>query len=300
MAKDLLAWAEEIGEKAKQRRLIIENTTPSQSVIKLPYWPESTRGVPNDVLRSALFGAVKKGKKLALERHPIAAPEGLKILYTGTRLDQGDLDVWESVLHITRFHEMGQQYRFTAYSMLKVLGKTDTGKNREILHRRLLRLRSGTIEIIQDKFTYVGGLIEEIYKDEKTVEYVVILNKKLRPLFDANRFTQIDLNIRNALSGKPLAQWLHGFYASHAKPYAYSVEKLHELCGSEATRLDNYRQDLRKALNAIIEASRANGQKFSYSIQEDLVHIEKKPSDSQKRHLITKKSRTLTCKKNNH
>ena len=28
---------------------------------RLPAWPEAVRGVPNGVLRSALFGAIKKG-----------------------------------------------------------------------------------------------------------------------------------------------------------------------------------------------------------------------------------------------
>ena len=29
-----------------------------------------------------------------------------------------------------------------------------------------------------------------------------------------------------------LAQWLHGFYASHAKPFPIKIETLHRLCGS--------------------------------------------------------------------
>ncbi len=35
-------------------------------VIQLPLWPEAVRGVPNSVLRSALFGAIKRGRRAYL------------------------------------------------------------------------------------------------------------------------------------------------------------------------------------------------------------------------------------------
>lgn len=38
--------------------------------------------------------------------------------------------------------------------------------------------------------------------------------------------------MRHALDGHQLAQWLHGFYASHAKPFPIKIETLHRLCGS--------------------------------------------------------------------
>src|SRR5690348_6382936 len=50
---------------------------------QLPLWPEPTRGVPNGVLRSALFGAIKRGKRRYMERASIASLEGITILYTG-------------------------------------------------------------------------------------------------------------------------------------------------------------------------------------------------------------------------
>ena len=42
-------------------------------------------------------------------------------------------------------------------------------------------------------------------------------------------------------SGKStLAKWLHGFFATHAKPYPYKVGTLHNLCGStdKSLRID--------------------------------------------------------------
>lgn len=58
--------------------------------------------MPNGILRSALFGAIAKGKRRYIDGEKLAALDGIEISYTGQRLDQGDLDVWESVLHVMR------------------------------------------------------------------------------------------------------------------------------------------------------------------------------------------------------
>ncbi|MCP4933390.1 MAG: hypothetical protein GY927_04105, partial [bacterium] len=207
---DLGQRLEFIAERAKAAKAAYAAPEPARTaeVVQLPFWPEPVRGVPNGVLRSALFGAIRKGARRYMEQARIAALEGAEIHYTGQRLDQGDLNVWEAVLHIARLQEMGQQCRFTAYAILKLLSKTDTGKNRQTLHKRILRLRANAVEIKQGRFTYVGGLIDEAYKDDETQEYIVVLNAKLRSLFTADQFTQIDWNVRHALDGHQLAQWL--------------------------------------------------------------------------------------------
>ena len=64
-------------------------------------------------------------------------------------------------------------------------------------------------------FGYEGSLIDEVYRDKETREYVFRVNLKLRTLFELDQFTQVDWAVRRQLGGQPLAQWLHGFYASH-------------------------------------------------------------------------------------
>ncbi|KGV64505.1 plasmid replication initiator TrfA [Burkholderia pseudomallei] len=80
---------------------------------QLPLWPEPMRGVPNGVLRSALFGAIKRGKRRYMERESIACVSGVSIVYTGPRLDQSDLDVWEGALHLARVAKLGNRIDFT-------------------------------------------------------------------------------------------------------------------------------------------------------------------------------------------
>ncbi|WP_198293857.1 plasmid replication initiator TrfA [Dechloromonas agitata] len=252
-------------------------------------WADKKRGVPNGFLRSALFGAIAKGRRRYVDGEDLAAVDGVTIRYKGERLDQGDLDVWESVLHAVRLQELGSQCRVTSYALLKLMGKTDTGKNRATLHVRIERLVANALTVKQGRYTYIGGLIRFASKDEDTQEWVIELDAKLRPLFAADQFTQVEWAVRRALAGKPLAQWLHGFYSSHAKPFPMKVGTLLRLCGSES-ELRRYRQTLGDALDAVAEASAANGEDFRYEIRGDLVHVEKQAKGAQLRHLAKKAS----------
>ena len=261
---------------------------PPAKVVMLPIWPDAMRAVPNGMLRSALFGAIRRGSRRYMERERIAALEGIEIFYTGQRLDQGDLDVWETILHLARLQGLGNECRVTAYQLLKILGKTDSGKNRDILDIRLSRMKATGVDVQVGRYGYEGSLIDEVYRDKETMEYVFRLNAKLRALFEPDQFTQIDWVVRRELDGKPLAQWLHGFYASHAKPYPVSVAKLHELCGSDFDALNDFRPKLRKALDAVADACKINNQSFSYEVQNDIVHVKKEPSSAQLRHLTKK------------
>ena len=287
---DLAARVADMAERAKQKakREPLPGEPMPRNVVQLPLWPEPVRAVPNGFLRSALFGAIAKGRRRYINGEDLAAVDGVTIRYKGERLDQGDLDVWESVLHAVRLQEMGSQCRVTSYALLKLMGLTDTGKNRATLHTRIERLVANAVTVKQGRYSYMGGLIRFAAKDEETQEWVIELDEKLRPLFAADQFTQIEWGVRHALGGHQLAQWLHGFYASHAKPFPIKIETLHRLCGSEAGLLSDFAKKLRKALDAVAEACEANGEGFSYEIRGDLVHVEKKASGTQRLHLAKK------------
>ena len=290
---DLAARVADMAERAKQKakREPLPGEPMPRNVVQLPLWPEPVRAVPNGFLRSALFGAIAKGRRRYINGEDLAAVDGVTIRYKGERLDQGDLDVWESVLHAVRLQELGSQCRVTSYALLKLMGKTDTGKNRTTLHNRIERLVANAVTVKQGRYTYIGGLIRFAAKDEETQEWVIELDEKLRPLFAADQFTQVEWGVRHALDGHQLAQWLHGFYASHAKPFPLKIETLHRLCGSEAKRMTDYKVDLRRNLDAVAEASAAHGEGFSYEIRGDLVHVEKQAKGAQRRHLAKKKAK---------
>lgn len=287
---DLASRVAEIAENAKRKasRKPLPSAPLPKAVVQLPLWPEPVRAVPNGFLRSALFGAVARGRRRNIDGEDLAAIDGISIRYKGDRLDQGDLDVWESILHAARLQELGTQCRATSYALLKLMGLTDSGDNRKTLFKRIERLVACSVTVKQGRYSYSGSLISGAAKDEESQEWVIEINPKLAPLFAADQFTQIEWGVRHDLAGKPLAQWLHGFYSSHAKPYPIKIETLHRLCGSEAKDIWKFTQTLRRSLDALGEAAATHGESFRYTIQGDLVCIEKQAKGAQRRHLAKK------------
>lgn len=254
----------------------------------LPICPDSVRPVPNRFLRSALFGSPAKGRRTYLKEEPIAAVDGVSISYTGERLDQGDLDVWQSLVHSVKDQKVGTPCRITTYSLLKLMGITDNGKNRATLCQRIKRLVANALTIKTERYSYFGSLIYDAYKEEKTQEWVIQINPKMLQLFNSDQFTMIDWSVRRDLHGKPLAQWLHGFYSTHAKPYPYRVETLLKMSGSENSDRHSGKQKLVKALLALAAASCDRGQPFRFEITGGLVQVQKSGSDSQRRHIANR------------
>lgn len=274
--------------RQKAERVPLPGAPFPAEAARLPLWPQPVRAVPNGFLRSALFGAVAKGKRRYLQGELMASVDGIEIRYSGQRLDQGDLDVWVCLLHAVRLQVLGSRCRMTSYALLKLMGRSDTGKNRATLQARIERLVATALTVKQGRYSYIGSLIGFAAKDEETQGWVIELDHRLRSLFADDQFTQIEWAVRHDLGGYQLAQWLHGFYASHAKPFPLKVETLHKLCGSEMERMDHFREKLRKALGALTEASAARGVGFRHEIRGDLVHVEKDASRTQQRHLAKK------------
>jgi hypothetical protein len=216
--------------------------------------------------------------------------------YTGPRLDQGDLDVWITILHIARRKPFGEPFKTSAYELLKLQGKTDAGNNRKTLYRRLLRLASGSIELSAKRHVDVE-LIDLIRRDDLEQKLVITLDRKLYQLFGRNDFTHIDWSVRRTLNSKPLAQWLHGYLSTHAEPFPVSVDTLSLMAGSLDASAASREQNLRRALDMLQHASDLHGQPFSYEICGGNVHVTRTPSSSQSRHLAKKTSRPESKKK---
>ena len=282
MAGQLARWQARGAALADQK----EPRGPAQ-VIQLPLWPEATRGAPNAVLRGALFAAVHKDRPY-LEGALLAAQDGVTVRFTGKQLDQADLDVWEQVLHLARTQALGSRCSFTAHSFLKALGRQTGKSDHKWLATALDRLSATSVGITSGRLTYFGSLIEEGMRDEETGKYVVVINPKLARFYGRSQWTQLDWDQRQRLRGKPLALWLHGFYASHARPYPLSVEYLHKLSGSQTRQLRKFKQNLTQALREI----EAIGAIAAFEIRDNLVRVQTVPSRSQQRHLTARRLST--------
>lgn len=254
-------------------------------VLQLPLWPDARRGVPNSILRGALFAAIQGKDRQYLKGEFLAAQQGIEIRFTGMQLDQSDLDVWEQAVHLARQHPLGTQCHFTTHGFLQALGRPTGGDHHEWLKDVFRRLGGCFIEITQNRLTYGGSLLEFL-RDEEHGRYVLSLNPKIMALYTAG-WTATDWQQRQQLRRKPLALWLHGFYSSHAAPYPLSVDYLHKLSGSRTKAMWKFKQNLIQAHREL----EAVGAIKSFEIQDGLVLVENVPSGSQQRHLRKSKSR---------
>jgi hypothetical protein len=242
---DLLAKAVKASPEAPQE--LLES--------QLPLWPASTRGVPNAILRSALFGVIQRGKRRYQEGVELASIGDIKIIYTGPRLDQGDLDVWEQCLSLARSEGLGEKIQFTANDFLRSIGR-GVGRTQHVwLKKALTRLSGSVVEIEDGDRAYFGTLLNGGGRDESSGRYVIEINLKIKALYGHTAWTQIQWDERHRLN-KHLAQWLHGFYSTHKQPFPIKVETIHKLCGSETKNLIRFKQALKAALK---ELSRVTG-----------------------------------------
>ena len=108
------------------------------------------------------------------------------------------------------------------------------------------------------------------------------MNPKIIELYGLDGWSSVEFGQRMALKKRPLAQWLHGYYSSHAKPFPVKIETLHRLCGSQNASLKGFKQDLKLALEKLQEVT-----SWIWTIDDsDLVHLSKVPTASQSRHLF--------------
>lgn len=291
-----IEWAKERAEAAKKRLEAEAKAAkyPAKKAdlarkddqqIKLELWPEATRGVPNAILRGALFG-ISRERKVHKRRTLVAAVEGYEIRFKGETFNQTDLDTLEAMLHLAMPHPLGKKVEFTVHSFLQALGRKTSGQQHEQFKEQIARLIGGVVEITDLKtcITFMGTLVHKAYRDEKTGRYVVIFDKDMFALYESG-YTLIDWQQRMALGQNNLAKWLHGFYGSHAAPFAYKVATLLNLCGSTTTHKE-FKRNLKQSLDALVTA----GAIQSWRIDDaDLVHIKRTPAPAQVRHLTKKK-----------
>jgi len=90
---------EALAELAKEREEI--------EAVQLPLWPEPRRGTPNSFIRSSLFAAIQSKDRTFIKEKVLGSQKGITVKYTGEQLNQEDLTVWETLVHIARQQPLG-------------------------------------------------------------------------------------------------------------------------------------------------------------------------------------------------
>lgn len=275
-------------EKAAQDEVMQERIhRENNNLVKLDLWANCQRGVPNSILRGSLFAATQNKNARYCEQELLHESDSIKVVYTGKRLTQTDLDVWECALHLARLQNLGNKVEITQYAFLKELGRKATKQEYNWLKKIFAKLCACCVEITHNNLTYGGNLIQSFYRDEKTGNSVLIVNSEIGRLYEGGRATWIQWEERQKIGKrKPLAQWLHGYISSHAKWYPHKVETLRNYSGSETKEVRKFKQNLSFALEYLLSLNLIQ----SFRVDENnLVHIERPPNKAQQKHLERKK-----------
>jgi hypothetical protein len=272
-------------KSARERFQDIARTAPIAEHVKpkqLGLWPDERRGVPNVIVRSALFSAGKPTKvRKSYRDYELPAAIGTKaITYTGQQLYQHELDVWLEVVHRCRLRPAGIETDFHVHGFLKSLRRSTGNKDHKQLHATLGLLHATSIKVVVDRddrgrsIGYRGHLIDKFRFNDQLLRWEVGVHPDIAELFAPKEHTWLHLDARLDLGKSYLAKWCHGYFSSHRKPYPISVQRLRELSGSTNASLRFFRRRLRDALGEVSDVERAHRRRFDWSVDdEDLVHV---------------------------
>lgn len=255
---------------------------PAQLELQLfsDIWPERVRALPNSMARCALFtSADKRKERRQYMQATLVSLEDMEVQYTGQELRQDDQDVWLQIVHIARAQRVGAWVETTGNKLLTAL-EWGRGKDRyQRLKQSIRRMTEATIWIVTPGQS-VGmnrRLIENVIWDEADEEggsaWRIRLDHRIADLFAPQDRSLVEWSLRLKLT--PLAKWLHSFYSTHREPYPYRVETLYKLCGSTAARLSHFREDLKRALDKLVEAEFL--QAWEHDSRSDTISVKRRP-----------------------
>ncbi|MDQ6995283.1 MAG: plasmid replication initiator TrfA [Mariprofundaceae bacterium] len=265
-----MAFKFEIPEAVKkelaERDAMQEKESKSKAdIIRFPNCPPAHQAAPSAILRSALFGVNKRGRREHLENVDIAAWENVKITYTGAKLSQSDQDVWLACVEACS-RQKSTTINCSRSFLMKLAGRKVGDTKRMWID--LVRLKSTTLIIDNGKRRYAGSLIASVAEDDESGMVIIDLDSKIFELFGGN-VTHIETSTRHALSGD-LTKWLHGYVLSHKstwrKPHWIGLGKLQSLTGSKTTEKRKFRQMLRKSMGKLKAQDVVSGWKLEDDI----------------------------------
>lgn len=246
---DCVSAPTEVRDRRKRSAVVVGE------VCQLPLVADERRAAPNCVLRGAVFPAIKKGTRALMLREPVAMQEGYEVFFSGGQLDQADLDVWLHCLHLSR-DRLGERVDVGLRAFLDAIGRTDGAASHSWLRDSLVRLGMAVIQVKHEGRTVMLPDRMVVYDESEQVSKTTIslrVSPKMAHLFGVASWTALELDVRKLLVGKPLAQWLHAYLATHKKPIPIAVDTLRELSGSRAGELREFRRTLKESVERLVE-----------------------------------------------
>jgi len=200
---------------------------------QLALWPESDRGIPNELVRCAVFAAKNRRdpRKVYRANAPLVVPVigGGEVVYIGEELRQDDETVWMQLVHLSK-EGCSEWVSFTPYSFLKAIRWPIKGASYTRLLTSLRRLATSGIEVYSQRFDKgVSTKLIVKYEYAKNADApwrVQVFDKDDQLLFLFDKlYSRVDWDMRLALPDG-VATWLHSFFSSHREPFDHKIATL--------------------------------------------------------------------------
>ena len=285
-------------EREAERSDATEDLAGRHAAGQLVLWPESQRGIPNELVRCAVFSAKNRKEQREVYRAnaPLTVPVigGGEVIYTGEELRQDDETVWMQLVHMSK-ESRSPVVHFTPYSFFKSINWPYKGTSYTRLLTTIRRLKGASIEVYSSRFDrgMSASLIADFTYNKKTdgepwSVRVFTPENELLFLFD-KFYSRLDWETRLALP-EGVSTWLHGFFSSHREPFDHKVETLAIGAGltlespddehlDPAARIAKRKERLREAKKTIkraLESLPTMGFLKSFEItRAGLVHVER-------------------------
>lgn len=285
-------------EREAERSDAAEDLADRHAAGQLVLWPESERGIPNELVRCAVFSAKNRKEQREVYRAnaPLTVPVigGGEVIYTGEELRQDDETVWMQLVHMSKESRSPVVY-FTPYSFFKSINWPYKGTSYTRLLTTIRRLKGASIEVYSSRFDrgMSASLIADFTYNKKSdgepwSVRVFTPENELLFLFD-KFYSRVDWDTRLALP-EGVSTWLHGFFSSHREPFDHRVETLAIGAGltlespddehlDQAARIAKRKERLREAKKTIkraLESLQNMGFLKSFEItRAGLVHVER-------------------------
>jgi len=235
----------------------------SDSPIQHPFWPEPIRAIPSELLRSALFGCMRRGG--FVDGQKLAAWGKTTLTYTGKRLSQFDESLWLQLVHLCRGQSVspGHNIHISARALLRELGiKGGGGSGIRRLNKSLDRLMSAVVTLSRgDIMLKLASPVRRAAIDKGTGRFAVELNPDWSSLLN-EQATYLDWDTRKSLP-TGIATWMHRYILSHRatprSPHRVGVEKLHALSGMQSVP-----KEFKRHLKAAMEKLRSRNVVMSW------------------------------------
>lgn len=200
---------------------------------QLVFWPETERGVPNELVRCAVFSAKnrREARRIFRANEPMRVPVlgGGEVIYIGEELRQDDETVWMQLVHLAK-ENRSEFAVFNPHSFIKSVGWPNNGASYARLLSCIRRLATAGIELYSARFERGMStklIVRYEYSNDAGQPWKVqVFDREDHLLFLFDKlYSRLEWETRLALPDG-LATWLHGFFASHRDPYPHKIETL--------------------------------------------------------------------------